>query len=90
MFDNYQDVCLEITIGTETLAPRTKIQAVRYAIDATNAENAVSADASVNANNAWTLNHQSASYDLDTSSTRRSAASTSGTGSSCRRHRVTR
>lgn len=70
VFDRYQDVWLEVTIGTETLAPRTKIQAVPYAIDATNAENAESANASVNANNAWTLNNHAASYYIDTSSTR--------------------
>jgi hypothetical protein len=67
VFDNYQDVWLEVAIGTETLAPRTKIAAVPYAIDATNAE---SADASTNANNAWMLNNQAASYYVDTSSTR--------------------
>jgi len=70
VFDGYQDVWLEVTIGTETLAPRTKIQAVPYAIDATHAEYSDYTQTTQTANNALSLNNQPASYYVDTSSTR--------------------
>jgi hypothetical protein len=70
VFDTYQDVWLEVTIGSETLSPRTKIQAVPYAIDATHAESTAYAQTAQTASNASSLNNQPASYYVDTSSTR--------------------
>ncbi|HET8948805.1 MAG TPA: hypothetical protein VFQ07_17635 [Candidatus Polarisedimenticolia bacterium] len=57
LFRDYASVWLEVTIGAETLAPRTRIQAAGYALNASTAESA------------GRLNGQSSSFFLDTSST---------------------
>lgn len=57
LFRDCSAVWLEITIGSETLAPRTRVQSAGYALNASTAESA------------GLLNGQSSSFFLDTSST---------------------
>jgi hypothetical protein len=57
LFRDYAGVWLEITIGAETLAPRTRVQSAGYALNASTAESA------------GLLNGQSSSFYLDTSAT---------------------
>jgi hypothetical protein len=76
VFRDYAFVWLEVTIGTETLAPRTRILAAGYALSAANAQSADVAGSATTAVTATTaadatnLNGQPASFYLDTSSTR--------------------
>jgi hypothetical protein len=64
VFRDYPSVWLEVTIGSETLSPRTRVLATGYAL---NAANAGAADVATNATN---LNGQPASFYMDTSSAR--------------------
>lgn len=57
LFRDSSAVWLEITIGAETLAPRTRVQSAGYALNSSTAESA------------GLLNGQSSSFFLDTSST---------------------
>src|SRR6185503_17943327 len=76
VFRDYPSVWLEVTIGTETLAPRNRVLAAGYALNAANAgaaDVATSATTAVSAStaaNATNLNGQPASFYLDTGSTR--------------------
>jgi len=66
-------VWLEVTVGTETLSPRTRVLAAGYALNAANAgaaDVAASATTAVTAGNTTNLNGQPASFYLDTSATR--------------------
>jgi hypothetical protein len=72
VFRDYPSVWLEVTVGTETLSPRTRVLAAGYALNAANAgaaDVAASATNAVTAGNATNLNGQPASFYLDTSST---------------------
>ncbi|HEX4826186.1 MAG TPA: hypothetical protein VFV19_17940 [Candidatus Polarisedimenticolaceae bacterium] len=60
VFRDYSAVWLEVRVGAETLAPRTRIQSAPYALNATNA---------VTATNSSQLNGQTSDFYLDTSST---------------------
>jgi len=66
LFRDHSDVWLEVRIGNETLAPRTRIQSTPYALNATNAVSAVSA---TSAGDSTQLAGQPASFYLDTSAT---------------------
>lgn len=76
VFRDYPSVWLEVTIGTETLSPRTRVLASGYALTAANAQSAdvaASATTAVTAStaaNATNLNGQPASFYMDTSATR--------------------
>jgi hypothetical protein len=60
VFRDYGSVWLEVRIGAETLAPRTRVQSAAYALNATSAATAANASA---------LNGFGSSFFLDTSST---------------------
>jgi len=76
VFRDYASVWLEVTIGSETLSPRTRVLSSGYALTAANAQSAdvaASATTAVTAStaaNATNLNGQPASFYMDTSSTR--------------------
>ena len=61
MFRDFSEVWLEVQIGPETLAPRTRVLSTGYALNAASA---------VTSLNATLLNGQPAGFYLDTSSTR--------------------
>jgi hypothetical protein len=63
VFRDYTNVWLEVKVGTETLAPRTRIVSAAYALNATHAETTATAT------NTTQLNGQPSSFYLDTSST---------------------
>jgi hypothetical protein len=64
LFRDHAGVWLEVTIGAETLAPRTRIQSAPYALHATNAVSASSANLATDSSQ---LAGQPASFYLDTS-----------------------
>jgi hypothetical protein len=64
LFRDYSAVWLEVTIGAETLSPRTRVLATGYAL------NASTAATSGTATNASLLNGQPPTFYLDTSATR--------------------
>jgi hypothetical protein len=70
VFRDFPAVWLEVTIGSETLSPRTRILAAGYALSAANAVSADTATTAATASTASNLNGQPASFYLDTSSTR--------------------
>jgi hypothetical protein len=73
VFRDFPSVWLEVTVGSETLAPRTRVLAAGYALNAASAGSAdvaASATSAVTAGNATNLNGQPASFYLDTGSTR--------------------
>jgi len=76
VFRDYASVWLEVTIGTETLSPRTRILAAGYAFNAANAgsadvaASATTAVTATTATDATNLNGQPGSFYMDMSSTR--------------------
>ena len=64
LFRDHAGVWLEVQIGAETLAPRTRIQSAPYALNATNAVSAVSAGVAADASQ---LAGQPATFYLNTS-----------------------
>jgi hypothetical protein len=69
VFRDFPSVWLEVTIGSETLTPRTRVLATGYALNAASAGSADVATTASTAVTANSLNGQPASYYLDTSST---------------------
>jgi len=68
LFRDHSGVWLEVTIGAETLAPRTRVLATGYALNATTAGTAATATSAATATTANQLNGQPSSFYLDTSS----------------------
>jgi len=65
LFRDHSGVWLEVTIGAETLTPRTRVLATGYALNATTAGTAATATSAATADQ---LNGQPSSFYLDTSS----------------------
>jgi len=70
VFHDQSGVWLEVQVGAETLAPRTRVLATGYALNATSAETAGNSLTATTAATADQLNGQPSSFYLDTSANR--------------------